>query len=92
MQGNMVELTPRQYALLQRADLWALVERHGSILRAAVREPEHADELAELNAAAQIVHVATPPTPAYEARVRRSLQRILRNRERAERAAATRRS
>jgi hypothetical protein len=80
----VVELSARQYALLQRADLWHLADRHGSILRAAAREPEHAEELGQLNAATTAILRAVKPSPAYEARLRGSLRDVLRERRRRE--------
>jgi hypothetical protein len=79
-----IGLTARQYALLQRADLWQLVDKHGSILRAAAREPEHADELGALNAAALVLLRATKPPPGYEARVRGAVRKVLRDQRRAD--------
>jgi hypothetical protein len=86
----LVELTARQYSLLQRAELWRLVDLHGSILRAAAREPEYAADLGQLNAAMVSLLRVVPATPAYEARVRGALREVLRERRRRE--AATPRS
>jgi hypothetical protein len=84
MADLVVELTVRQHALLRRADLWALVDRHGSILRAAAREPQHADDLGQLNAAVTALLRVVSPTPGYEFRVRGAMREVLRDRRRRE--------
>jgi hypothetical protein len=81
--GSSVVLTLEQFRVLQLEHLRYLVERHGSALRAAAREPTHARELATLNAAEQRLELASPRSAAFEARVRAALTEVLRGRRRA---------